>query len=175
MPPILQLDLQQILSQAISFILLVIILRKVAWRPLLAMLDQRRARIEDELRQIAQSKSELAQLQNDYAKRLAKIEDEARTKIQQAMLEGKRLAIELQEQARAQGYEIMTKAKDTVELELAKAKVTLRDQVAAMTMDAVERMLRRKLDATADRQLVDDVLKELEEPRARTSDARSDR
>ena len=168
MPTILQLDLQQILSQAISFVLLVVILRKFAWRPLLAMLDQRRAHIEDELRQIAQSKSELAQLQDDYTKRLAKIEDEARTKIQQAMLEGKRLAIELQEQARAQGYEIMTKAKDTVELELAKAKVTLRDQVAAMTMDAVERMLRRKLDPTADRQLVDDVLKELEEPRART-------
>ena len=168
MPPILQLDLQQILSQAISFVLLVVILRKVAWRPLLGVLDQRRARIEDELRQIAQSKSELARLQEDYAKRLAKIEDEARTKIQQAMLEGKRIAIEIQEQARAQGYEIMTKAKDTVELELAKAKVTLRDQVATMTMDAVERMLRRKLDPTADRQLVDDVLKELEEPRART-------
>lgn len=168
MPPILQLDLQQILSQAISFVLLVVILRKVAWRPLLGMLDQRRARIEDELRQIAQSKAELARLQEDYAKRLAKIEDEARTKIQQAMLEGKRIAIELQEQARAQGYEIMNKAKDTVELELAKAKVTLRDQVATMTMDAVERILRRKLDPAADRQLVDDVLKELEEPRART-------
>lgn len=168
MPPILQLDLQQILSQAISFVLLVVILRKLAWRPLLGMLDQRRARIEDELRQIAQSKAELARLQDDYTKRLAKIEDEARTKIQQAMLEGKRIAIELQEQARAQGYEIMNKAKDTVELELAKAKVTLRDQVATMTMDAVERILRRKLDPAADRRLIDDVLKELEEPRART-------
>ena len=168
MPSILQLDIQQILSQAISFVLLVVILRKFAWRPLLGMLDQRRARIEDELRRIAQSKAELARLQEDYTARLAKIEDEARTKIQQAMLEGKRLAIELQEQARAQGYEIMNKAKETVELELAKAKVTLRDQVAGMTIEAVERMLRRKLDAATDRQLVDDVLKELEVQHART-------
>lgn len=162
MPEILKLDLLQILSQAISFLLLVAILKRFAWKPLLGILDQRKHRIEEELRQIAQNKTELARLQADYAKRLAAIEDEARTKIQQAILEGKRMAVEIQEQARGQSYETLNKAKETINLELAKAKVTLRDQMAEMTVEAVERVLRQKIDAKADRHLVDTVLEEIE-------------
>lgn len=158
----LQLDLQQILSQTISFVLLLWILKRFAWRPLLAMLDQRRAHIEEELRQVAQSKAEMTRLQQEYSQRLAKIEDEARAKIQQSVLEGKRIAIEIQEQARTQAQAIMAKSKETIELELAKAKVSLRDQMAGMTLEAVERILRHKLDPKTDRQLVDAVLDEIE-------------
>jgi len=163
MPAILQLDLQQILSQGVSFILLLIVLRKFAWTPLLTALDTRRARIEEELRQIAQGKTELERLQQEYGKRLGAIEDEARAKIQQAVLEGKRIAVDIQEQARQQASALTAKSKETIELELAKAKITLRDQVAAMTVDAVEKILRQKLDAKTDQQLVDAVLKELEQ------------
>ena len=168
MPPILQLDLQQILSQALSFLLLLWILRRFAWRPLLTILDARRAHIEEELRKVAYSKAEMIRLQQAYQERLAKIEEEARIKIQQAILEGKRISTEIQEQARTQASAVISKSKETVEFELAKAKVVLRDQVAAMTMDAVERILRQKLDAKTDRHVVDAVLDELEQDQART-------
>ena len=167
MPAFLQPDLQQVLSQAVSFLLLLWLLRRFAWKPLLTILDARRHRIEEEFRQIAQTKSELARLQEDYGRRLAAIEQEARTKIQQAILEGKRIGGEIQEQAREQGYAILTKSKEAVELELAKARVSLRDQVAQMTIEAVERILRGKLDAKTDRRLVDEILDELEGDRTR--------
>lgn len=154
--------LEELTVQAIGFLILFVVLKRVAWRPLLGILDQRRAHIEEELRQAAQRKAELERLQTDYSRRIAAIEDEARAKIQQAILEGKRIGIEVQEQARAQAHTILTKSKETVELELAKAKVTLRDQVAQMTMTAVERILQQKLDAKTDRHLVDTVLDELE-------------
>ena len=162
MPAFLQPDLQQILAQAFSFLILWAVLRRYAWRPLLSVLDARRAKIEDELRQIARRKAEMERLQAEYAAHLKQINDEARAKIQQAILEGKRIGIEVQEQARAQALAILTKSKETVELELAKAKVTLRDQVAEMTVSAVERILKQKLDPKADRHLVDAVLAELE-------------
>ena len=163
----LALDLQQVLSQAISFIVLLMILRRFAWRPLLTILDERRRRIETTLADVAHQKVEMERLQADYAKRLATIDDEARVKIQQAVLEGKRIAMEVQEQARAQAQAILAKSKETVELELAKAKVTLRDQIADMTVEAVERVLQQKLDAKTDRQLVDSALEELEGKPAR--------
>ena len=163
----LQLDLQQVLSQAISFVILLWLLRRFAWRPLLAILDERRRHIETTLQDVAQKKSELEHLQADYARRLAKIDDEARVKIQQAILEGKRIAIEVQEEARAQAQAILSKSKETVELELAKAKVTLRDQLADMTVEAVERVLQQKLDPKTDRALVESALDELERGRAR--------
>jgi F-type H+-transporting ATPase subunit b len=158
----LALDLQQIVSQALSFLLLWWLLKRFAWRPLLGLLDERRARIEEEFRRLAADRAELERLQAEYGQHLAKIEEEARTKIQQAVLEGKRVSLEIQEQARAQGQAILAKAKETVELELAKARVTLRDQVASMTVGAVERILRQKLDEKADRKLVDAILEELE-------------
>ena len=162
----LQLDLQQICSQAISFLILLWVLRRFAWRPVLTLLDQRRQHIEDELRQAAERRAGLERLQAEYGQRLAKIDEEARTKIQQAILEGKRLAVEMQEEAREQEQGILTKSKETIELELAKAKVTLGDQLARLTLDAVERILQQKLDPKTDRQLVDEALAQLERERA---------
>ena len=159
--------IQELSVQVVGFLLLFVIMRRIAWRPLLMILDQRRARIEEEFRRVAQTKNELARLQEDYGRRLSAIEDEARTKIQQAILDGKRIGGEIQEQAREQGAAILAKSKEAVELELAKARVTLRDQVAQMTLEAVERVLRGKLDAKADRHLVDQILDELERSETR--------
>ena len=155
--------LAQIATNVLGFFLLVIFLRKVFWKTILKVLDERRRHIEEGLQDIGRSKQALERLQADYSQRLAKIEEEARTKIQHAVLEGKRMSVEIQEQARVQSHAIIAKSKETVELELAKARVTLRDQVAQMTVDALERILRQKLDAKADRQLVDTALDELEQ------------
>ena len=163
MPAILQLDLQQIVSQALAFLVLWVVLKRCAWAPLLAVLDARRARIEEDLRKAAQRHEEMVRLQQELSVRLSKIEDEARIKIQQAVTDGKRLATELQEEARTQGAALVAKAKETVELELVKARVALRDQVAQMTTDAVERILRQKLTDATDHRLVEGVLDELEQ------------
>ncbi len=161
MPPILQLDLQQILSQALGFLLLLWVLKRFAWRPLLQALDTRRARIEDDLKQAAQQKADVERLTAQLNQRLAAIDDEARAKIQQAIAESRRIAGEIQEDARTQVQGILAKSKETIALELAKARVTLRDQLADMTVDAVERVLRQKLDAKTDQQLVAVILEEL--------------
>jgi F-type H+-transporting ATPase subunit b len=167
MPPILQLDIQQIVSQAISFLLLLWILKRFAWKPLLAVLEARRRQIEEAFQQSAKTRQELAQLQEDYTRRLAAIDQEARLKIQQSVLEAKRIAGEIQEQARAQASAIIQKSKETVDMELAKAKVTLRDEVADMTVEAVEKILQQKLDPQTDRRLVEAALEELERRPAR--------
>ncbi len=159
----LQLDLQQIISQAVSFVLLVFILRRFAWGPILKVLDERRTRIETDLRHAAEAKAEMSRLQQDYTQRLAKIEEEARGKIQQAVVEGRRIAGEIQEDARAQAQKIIAKSQDTIELELAKARVSLRDALADMTVTAAEQLLRQRLDPEKDRQLVTSILQELEE------------
>ena len=157
----LQLDLQQILSQAFSFLILLWILRRFAWRPLLQMLDARRARIEEELRLAAQARAELASLKDELNQRLAKIDAETRTRIQQAILEGRRIAMEIQEDARARAQGIVEKSKDAIALELAKAKVSLRDDLAVMAVEAMERILRQRCDTEADRHLVASIIEEL--------------
>ena len=154
--------LQELSVQVVGFLVLFVVLKRVAWRPLLSLLDERRHRIEEGFRQLASAKDEAARLQADYGRRLARIEDEARGKLQQAILEGKRTAMEIQEEARAQGAALMSKSKEALALELAKAKITLRDELAAMTTAAIERILHERLDAERDRRLVEEALDELE-------------
>lgn len=154
--------LAQIVTTVLGFFLLVLLLRKFFWGTILGLLDDRRRRIEEGFSNIARSKEELSRLQEDYQKRLSQIEEEARSRIQQAALEGKRLALEIQEQARAQGQAVIAKSKETIELELARARIVLRDQLANMTLEAVERILHKKLDEPTDRQIVDAALESLD-------------
>lgn len=153
--------LEELAIQAVGFLVFFFILRQVAWKPLLTLLDERRSRIEEGFRQLDQQKLELERLQQDLMKRLATIDDEARTRIQQAIQEGKRIAMEIQEEARAQARGIIAKSKEMIELELAKAQVSLRDELVDMTVEAVERLLQQKCDPKTDEKLVAAILEEL--------------
>ena len=161
MPPILQLDLQQIVSQAFAFVILVWALSRFAWKPLLAVLDARKAQIEDGMKRIEEGKAQAERLQQQLQSRLEKIDEETRTKIQDAIHEGRRIAAEIQDEARAQAQDILTKAKDTIDLEIAKAKISLRDDMTDMTLIAVQDLLRQKLNPDTDKALVESILDEL--------------
>ena len=162
MPSILPLDLQQILSQALSFLLLLWVLKRFAWRPLLGVLDARRARIEEESSRAAQHTVELERLKVELHHRLSKIDEETRSRIQQAIQDGRRIAMEIQDEARSQAQGILAKSKETIALELAKARVALRDELAEMAIETTERLLRQKLDPETDKAIVEHILEQLE-------------
>ncbi|MBI3999359.1 MAG: ATP synthase F0 subunit B, partial [Candidatus Omnitrophica bacterium] len=96
----MNLSLQEILTQAGAFILLVWVLKKTAWKPLLKLLDERRGRIAKSFEEIESAKKGVEKLKADYEHARDHIEEEARKKIQQAIDEGKRIARELQETSR---------------------------------------------------------------------------
>jgi len=156
----LNLEIQQILTQAIGFLVLLFILKKIAWKPLLSLLDERREKISSEFRNIEQTKSELSRLEQDYKARLAEIEAQARQKIQEAIAEGQRIAVEVQEKAREEGKNILNKAKDNIELEIAKARVELRNQVASLAIRAAEKVIKEELTEERHKRLVTEFIDE---------------
>ena len=156
----MNLEIQQILTQAIGFLVLLFILKKIAWKPLLSLLDERREKISSEFRNIEQTKSELSRLEQDYKARLAEIEAQARQKIQEAIAEGQRIAVEVQEKAREEGKNILNKAKDNIELEIAKARVELRNQVASLAIRAAEKVIKEELSEERHKRLVTEFIDE---------------
>ena len=158
----MNLSIQEILTQAGAFILLVFLLKKMAWKPLLQMLEERRHKIQTGLEDIERTKTEVEKLKRDYENSRAMIEEEARIKLQQAIDEGKKVAKELQEAARKESRGILEKAKEDIQLEVAKAKVTLRNEIVDLTLAATERVLNEKLDETKDKELVLDFIENLE-------------
>lgn len=171
----MELIWQEILTHVVGFTILLVLLKRLAWKPLLGLLDQRQATMQRGLDDVARAKREMEQLQSDYQQRIAAIEEEARGRLQAAVAEGRRMAMDIQEQARAQAQSILTKARDSMALEITQAKLELRDHVVELTLAACRKLLREQLDEAKDREMLLDFIQELNQveqspaPRARRS------
>ena len=158
----MQLIWQEILTNIVGFAILLWLLRRLAWGPLLTMLEARRSQIAQGLADVERAKADIERVKDEYNQRLTKIEEEARVKLREATLDGKRIATEIQEQAHAEARKIIEEMKAKLHLEIAQAKVELREQIAELAVDATERLLRERLDGGKDRALVTRFLGELE-------------
>jgi len=158
----MSLSFQEILTQALGFLLLIWVLKRIFWRPLLATLEERRRRIEGAFQQIENSKKELEGLRLDYESRIRKIEEEARGKLQTAVDEGRRIAREIQEKARDDAKQILSRSKEDLTLEIAKARVELRQEIAGLTLRAAEKLLREEMTDEKHRQKILEMIEELE-------------
>ena len=156
----MNLEIQQILTQALGFLILLFILKKIAWKPLLSLLDERREKITSEFQTIDRTKSELLRLEQDYKARLADIDALARQRIQEAVSEGQRISVEIQEKAREESKNILNKAKENIELEVAKARVELRNQVATLAIKAAEKLIKVELTEERHKRLVTEFIDE---------------
>jgi F-type H+-transporting ATPase subunit b len=149
-------------AQVVSFLLLVALMRVFAWKKLLKLLDDRRARIASEFKKIEDTQASVERMRSDYDKKLADIEAESRAKIQEAISEGKKVSQEIRENARQEARAILDKAQENIEIEVAKAKQDLKQKVIELTLGTTEKLLKEKLTGEKDRQLASDFLDELE-------------
>ncbi|PIQ85512.1 MAG: ATP synthase F0 subunit B [Candidatus Omnitrophica bacterium CG11_big_fil_rev_8_21_14_0_20_45_26] len=158
----MDVSIQEILTQAFGFAVLFWIMKKYAWKPILDLLESRRTKISSSFEEIDKTKKELETLQNNYTARLAHIEEESRVKIQAAIQDGKQMAREIQEQARTQAKDILDKAKQDIELEADKARVTLRKEIVDLVFAATEKVVHEKLSGQKDEETIIKFVKELE-------------
>ncbi|MBI3317963.1 MAG: F0F1 ATP synthase subunit B [Candidatus Omnitrophica bacterium] len=155
------LDPIQILVHAIGFLILLAILRKFAWGAILGVLEDRAQKISEEFRSIEETKKELAKLREEYQENLAKIEEESRAKIQASILEGRRIAMEIEEDARQHSRDTLEKAKEAVANEVAKATQELKEQVVDLAIGLTHKVLRQHLDEETDRRLIEGFIQEI--------------
>jgi F-type H+-transporting ATPase subunit b len=153
---------QQALTHAVGFLITVWILKRFAWGPLLALLEERRNKIADEFKNIDEEKAKTAQLTADYQARLKEIDAERRAKLIEGVNEGKKIAEEIKSAARDEVKEISIKAKADLVRDVAKAKVQLKNDMVAMTVTAAERIINEKLDDAKHRELIGSFIDNVE-------------
>lgn len=158
----MSLSLQEILTQALGFLVLLFVLKKIFWKPVLTMLETRRSRIEEAFKQIESSKKEIEGLKTSYQLRLEKIEEEARAKLQAAIDEGRKIAREIQEKAREDAKEVLAHSKENLSLEVGKARIELRKEIAELALLASERLLKEKMTDQKHREKILGMIEELE-------------
>ena len=153
--------LSQFLTNVLAFLILLVILRRYAWGALLKLIDERQQKIASEFEGIERAKQEMEGLKARYLEGMAKIEEEARAKIQQAVADGRRVAAEIEEGAREHARESLEKTKEAVAQEVAKARVELRDQVVDLAIQATHKVLQQYLDEETDRRMIEGFIREI--------------
>ena len=151
-----------IVYQAIGFLVLLFILGKFAWKPILGALKEREDSIESALLSAEQAKNEMQALQADNEKLLA----EARVERDSTLKEAIATANSIKEGAKEETSKITAKmieeAKAAIEIEKKAALADVKNQVAMLSLEITEKLLRKQLaDQKAQKELIDGFVKDL--------------
>ncbi len=155
------IDIKLVLTQILGFIVFVMILSRFAWKPILAGLEARRAKIAGDFADAERRKAEADQLKAKYDQELRSIDAQARQKIQEGVAEGQRVASEIQAAAHQQAQERLQRAEEEVAREREKAKEQVKEQVITLSLRTAEKILRTKLDDPAQRKLAGEFIDEV--------------
>lgn len=153
---------QQLLTHAVGFLVTLWILKRFAWGPLMAMMEERRNKIRTDFEEIEQERSKVSELEAEYQAKLRDIDDERRAKLIEAVEEGRKVAADIKQKAQQDVFGMNNKAKADIERDLAKAKVQLRDDMVHITVRAAEKLLRERLDDARQRDLIGRMIQDLE-------------
>ncbi|OGF04930.1 MAG: ATP synthase F0 subunit B [Candidatus Eisenbacteria bacterium RBG_16_71_46] len=155
------IDIRQVVTQALGFLLLVWVMRRWAWTPLLGMLDARRERIAAEFREAERLQAEAQETRGRYEQELRGIEAQARLRLNEAVTEGQRVAAEMKTQAQQEAARRLQRAEEDIGREREKAKELLKAQVVHLSIRTAEKILRQKIDDATQRKLVGDFVDEV--------------
>ena len=150
-----------ILMQILGFFALFALLKTFFFGPIGHVIADRERIVRERLDDAELSKQKMNAAREDYEKRIAEIEAEARTKIQDAMKQANLAKDEMLAEARVAADKLAERGKADLEQERKKAEVLLRDQVADLAILAASRILEKNLDANAHRALVEEVLRDV--------------
>ena len=145
----------------ITFIILLVILRAMAWKPLLHALSAREEKIRTALQQSEAAQLEAQRLLEENKRQLALAEGQSQRIIKEGREMGERIKAEVVEKANASSRHMIEQAKDEIRREKEAALTELRTEVADLAILAAGKILDANLDTPKQRQLVDATIKAL--------------
>ena len=152
-----------VILQTIAFLLLMFLLAKFAWKPVLAAIKEREQSIDEALNKAELAKQEMTRLtaQNEELMKEARSERDRILKEAKTLKDG--ILHDAKAQAHAEGVKLIEKAKIEIENQKKAALVELKNQVSTLSLDIAERVLRGQLQDKAKQQdLVAGLLKDVE-------------
>lgn len=151
-----------IIWQAFVFLLLVILLGRLAWKPILGSLKERETSIQQALDSAERAKAEMASLKSDNEKLLKEAREERDKILRDAHEAASRLHDQAQNDARKNADRIIEDAKAVIQTEKMAALKEVKLQVANFSLEVAERLMKKNLASdSAQRELVNSIIKDL--------------
>lgn len=152
MHPLLNPDLGLIFWTFVAFIIVLFLLRKFAWKPILNSLQERENTIADSIATAERVKAEMAQLQSENEALLAKAREERAEMLKEAKATRDKIVTEAREQAKLEANKIIADAQQAINSQKMAAITEVKNEVGALVIDVAEKVLRRELSNKADQE-----------------------
>ena len=152
---------QLFISQLIAFIVVALVLKKFAYKPVLDMLDQRRERIAQAEANAEKIQAELAETQAERDKVLAEANQKAQEMIDDAKEAAKQVGEAEGQKAVKQAEEIIRKAREATEADRDQMMSELKAEIGRLVVETTAKVSGKVLTAEDQQRLIDDTNREL--------------
>ena len=152
-----------LIAQVLNFFILLFILKKFAYKPLLDLMEARRQRVVSDLENAEKNRVASEELKAEYEKQLAEVKHEAQVIMDKANKLANETREEIIAQARAEQERLIAAARDQIAREQQKAMMELRNEVASLSMLVATQIVGKSMDEQKDKQIIADVLSKLDD------------
>ncbi len=150
--PLVLPDIGLVFWNTIAFLVLLIVLGKFAWKPMLKAINERESGIEEALLKADKMKAEITAMQNENEALLAKAREERATIIKEAKEASEKMVIEAKDKAKSEYERIISDAQAAIAQQKNAAMVDVKNQVGALVINVAEKVLRKELSNKADQE-----------------------
>ena len=154
-------NLQLFLSQVISFVIVAVLLRRFAYKPILNVLHERRERIAESLRNADKIKQQLAEAEKRHAEILAKANAEGQRMIDEARESAEHVAERKEQEAIAAAEQIIAKAREASMLEHERTMAELKRELGRLVVETTAKVTGKVLTSEDQRRLQEEAARQL--------------
>lgn len=146
---------------AVTFVLVLLILKKVAWGPIVTALEEREKGIQSSIDRAHGARDEAEAILRKNKELLAKADADADRIIREGKEYAEKARAEITEKAHAEAQKMISSAKDEIEQEKRRALDVLRNEVADLAVKGAEKIIKTTLDADMQKKIVDGMIQDL--------------
>jgi F-type H+-transporting ATPase subunit b len=160
--PLVQLDPGLFIWTIVTFLVLLTLLAKFAWGPLLAALESRQNAIRKSLDDAQQARQELERLNQESAQIIRQARVDAEAIVTKSRADADRQREELRQKARTEADGIVKNAERQIQLETQRALQQIRHEAIDLSVQIASKLLQRNLTREDNERLIEDALKQVE-------------
>ena len=147
---------------AVTFLILAFVLYKIAWNPILTMLDEREKRIKESLAAAERAKAEVEQLEQEHKKVIEEARQQAHEIIAASRHQGEQLRDDIIRKAQAESDKMVQRAKTEIEASRDSVLAEMRDLAVELSMAATKKLVGNSLTKEDHQRFINDSIQNIE-------------
>lgn len=158
---VISVNLWQILISLANLLLIFLILKKLLWKPVKKVMDQRKAMVDKQFADAAAAEEQAMQDKAEWEARLQTADAEAKSRIDAADETARRHGDRIVAEAKDKAQGIIRQAEAEAVLERQKAEAGIKQEIAAVSAQLAEKMLEREVNADDHAKMIESFLDEV--------------